>query len=96
MPLESPSFFDNAAHRELDNKVMEDLKSAGVEVLSTGESILLLDTIIRYSNNQLDTNYLALTEAKHLIKTNDEFRNMLATAWERKSYCEIRNLGVYL
>lgn len=92
----SPDRFDAATRDELDRAVND-----AVQVLLGDVSVLnsilqyglLLNAIIGHSNDHLDTKYLGMQHAKKLIDTHGELRGMLDSAWESKSYREIRELG---
>ena len=99
-PLKTlPDRFDAATHHELDRAVdqavEEDLGSASV-LSSNLQYYALLYAIIGRSNGDLDSKYLDLKQAKKLINTHGELREMLDSAWKNKSYREIRNLGTCL
>ena len=95
MPLETlPDRFDDATHQELDRAV----NKAASDALS-GPLILpiqyyyLFNLIVGHSKDDLDPKYLLNSEAKSLIDNCEELQGMLSSAWERRSYREIRNLG---
>ena len=100
MPLESlPDHFDDATHDDLDKAVeqaVEDDLAGGSDLSSNLQYRILLNAIVARSKDSLDRKYLDMEEAKTLIKTHGELRAMLAAAWKRKSFREIRNLGVCL
>ena len=100
MPLESlPDRLDDATHGKLDKavneSVEEDIADTDSEDLSARDHAQLLSAIIEHCDN-LDSKYVGLGQTKKLIKTHGELRAMLDSAWKRKSYREIRNLGVCL
>ena len=102
MPLATeslPDRFDAATHRELDravdSKAVEDHLGDASVLGSNPEYFALLHAIIENSNGDLDTKYLDWGQAKKLI-TQGELRDVLNSAWERKSYREVRNLGTCL
>jgi len=96
MPLETvPDLFDDATHHELDRAVEKDVEDdLGDEsdLSSDWQYVAVLNAIVAYGKD-MDKKYLVMKEAKNLIKTTEELRPMLASAWRRKSYREIRNLG---
>ncbi|KAG9310693.1 hypothetical protein JVU11DRAFT_9287 [Chiua virens] len=97
MPLQSlPDCFDLATHQELDRAVNEDISDVFtvIEHLSPSDYIILLVAIVRHSRGDLDSKYLAFSDAKKLMTTYGELRSMLASARELKSYREIRNLAI--
>jgi len=98
MPLDSlPDRFDAVTHDELDRAV----DKAASKALS-GSLVLpihyfaLLHYIVKHSKGDLDPKYMVLEEAEALIDTYGEVQDMLVSAWERRSYREIRNLGACL
>jgi len=98
MPLESlPDRFDATTHDERDRAV----DKAGSKTLSGSlilpiQYIVLLNYIAWHSKGDLDPKCIALEEAEALIDTYGELKDMLASAWQRRSYREIRNLGACL
>ena len=98
MPLESlPDRFDDATHGKLDKAVNETVEEdiTDAEDLSVRDHAHLLSAIIEHCDD-LDNKYIGPGQGKTLIKTHGEIRAMLDSAWKRKSYREIRNLGVCL
>ena len=99
MPLESlPDRLDDATHDELDKAVeqaVEDDLADGSDLGSSLQYVALLNAIVAHSKG-MDRKYLDMKEAKKLIKTHGELGAMLDSAWKRKSYREIRNLGACL
>ena len=99
MPLESlPDPFEDVTHQELDRAVNE-AASRGLSgpLISPIQYYYLFNHIVGYlPKDDLDTKYLLGREAETLIDNCGELRDMLSSAWERKSYREIRNLGVRL
>ena len=95
MPLQIlPDRFGEAKHKELDkavNEAMEGLYGPHVPILLL--TILLLTCIVDTSNGELDPKFATPGATKTLINTYEDLRAMLSSAWERKSYCDIRNLG---
>jgi len=98
MPLESLRVldrFDDATHLKLDKSVNEAVEGLS-DLVPLSNYAVLLNTIIARSENALDRQYLDMLAATKLIKTHGELRDMLVSAWERRSYREIRNLGACL
>jgi len=101
MPLETvPDLLDDATHNELDIQVQKDTEDDLGDESDLGSWVnaqycMLLNAIIARSKD-MDKKYLDMAEAKNLIKTKEELRPMLASAWKHKSYREIRNLGACL
>ena len=99
MPLEIvPDLLDDDAHNKLDRAVEKtvDDDSGGVSDLSTNLQYTILINAIVAHGKDMDRKFLDLGEAKNLIKTQGELSAMLASAWRRRSYREIRNLGAWL
>jgi len=100
MPLESvPDLFDDATHNELDRaveKAIEDDLADVSDLCANWQYVTVINAIIEYSNGTLDKKHTGLEPPKNLIKTHEELRAMLSSAWRRKSYREIRNLGACL
>ena len=96
MPLETvPDPFDDAIHSELDREVEKAVEDdlGDVPDLSTNlHYVAVLNAVVAHGK-EMDRKYTIMDEAKNLIKTTEELRPMLASAWRRKSYREIRNLG---
>ena len=90
MPLQIlPDRFSEAKHKELDkavNEAMEGLYGPRVP-------IFLLTCIVAASNGELDPKFNSPMVTETLINAYEDLRAMLSSAWERKSYCDIRNLG---
>jgi hypothetical protein len=98
MPLETlPDPLDDATHDEFDKVVNETVEEdiTDAEDLSVRDHVQLLNAIVAHSEG-MDRKYLDMKEAKQLIKTHGGLRVMLTSAWRRKSYREIRNLGACL
>jgi hypothetical protein len=98
MPLETlPDPLDDATHDGLDKAVNETVEDdiTDAEDLSVRDHAQLLSAIIENCDD-LDSKYGLLGQAKRMIKTHGELRAMLTSAWRRKSYREIRNLGACL
>jgi hypothetical protein len=98
MPLETlPDPLDDATHDGLDKAVNETVEDdiTDAEDLSARDHAQLLSAIIENCDD-LDNKYVGLGQAKRMIKTHGELRVMLTSAWRRKSYREIRNLGACL
>ena len=99
MPLDSlPDLFDDVTHNDLDMAVetaVEDDLGDVSDLSSNLQYRILLNEIIAQCE-EMNKKYLILGEAKNLINTQEELRTMLASAWKRKSYREIRNLGACL
>ena len=95
MPLETlPDRFDDATHQELDRAVNEAASDAlSGPLISPIQYYYLLNHIVGHSKDDLDPKYLMIKEAKSLIVNCEELQDMLSSAWERRSYREIRNLG---
>ena len=101
MPLETvPDLLDDATHnrfdREVEIAIEDDLGSDVSDLCSNLHYIAVLNAIIEYSNGTLDKRHTGLEPPRKLMKTHEELRGMLASAWRRKSYREIRNLGACL
>ena len=100
MPLESlPDRFGDATHEELD-KAVNKAALAGWSNLPNPFVVPsfeqnLISYIVRHSKGELDPRYRLLEENETLIEAHQELRDMLVSAWERRSYREIRNLGTY-
>ena len=96
MPLETvPDLLDDATHNELDRaveKAVEDGLGDVSELSSNFQCRILLNAIIEHSKD-MDRKYLGMEEARNLINAKEELRPILASAWRRKSFREIRNLG---
>ena len=93
MPLETlPNRFDDATHDKLDKTVNEVVDIADPEDLSAGAHAYLLGAIVDNCDG-LNKEYLRPAHVKKLFATYEGLRPMLASAWRRKSYREIRNLG---
>jgi len=96
MPLDTvPDLFDADTHNELDRAVEKDVEDDLGDVSELSSDLqyrILLNAIVAGGKN-MDRKYLDNKEAKNLIKTKEELRAMLASAWRSKSYREIRNLG---
>ena len=99
MPLESvPDLFDDVTHNELDRaveKAVEDDLGDVSDLSSNLQCRILLNAIVARGKD-MERKYLDMEEAKHLIKTKEELPPMLVSAWRRKSFREIRNLGACL
>ena len=99
MPLDNlPDLFDDATHNDLDRAVetaVEDDLGDVSDLSSNLQYRILLNAIIAQCE-EMNKKYLILGEAKNLISTQEELRTMLASAWKRKSYRKIRNLGACL
>ena len=104
-PLKTlPDRFDAATHHELDRAVDRAVGDDLGDVSDLGSGLgpyrtllrTLLHGIVENSNGDLDTKYLGLQHAKHVINTHGELREMLDSAWKNKAYREIRNLGTYV
>jgi hypothetical protein len=98
MPLETlPDRLDDATHDGLDKAVNETVEEdiTDTEDLSALHHAHLLSAIIEHCDG-LDSKYVGPGQAKRLIKTHGELRAMLTSAWRRRSYREIRNLGACL
>ncbi|KAI9568063.1 hypothetical protein HD554DRAFT_2172787 [Boletus coccyginus] len=103
MPLETVrDLFDRddayAIHNKLDmqvKKVIEDLFGdvSDPESWANIQYCMLLNAIVAQGED-MDKKYLDLSEAKSLMKTKEELRPMLTSAWKRQSYREIRNLAI--
>lgn len=92
MSLETvPDFFDDTAHQELDRMVNKAAESDALVMPNLG--FLLLYHIVVHSNGDLDPKYLDNKQARLLINRYGALQDMLSSAWARKSYREIRNLG---
>ena len=97
MPLESlPDRFGDV-HEELDKAVNEATPDWNniPNQFTLPFAQILLSYIVHNSNGELDPKYLLLHESKRLIDAHQELRDMLVSAWERRSYRKIRNLGMY-
>ncbi|KAG9311556.1 hypothetical protein JVU11DRAFT_7761 [Chiua virens] len=96
MTLESlPDRFDPTIHQELDRAVNDEVSDVidDIEYLSLSDCFYLLNTIIRHSEGDLNSSYIGGgADAKRLMKT--ELKSMLVSAWQQKSYREIRNLAI--
>ena len=99
MPLETvPDLFDDTTHNELDRaveKAVEDDLADVSDLTSNLQYFAVLYAIVARGKD-MNTKYLDMIEAKNLITTHEELRAMLASAWRRKSFREIRNLGACL
>jgi len=99
MPLETiPDPFDDTTHNELDRaveKTVEDDLADVSDLCANWQYVIVLYAVVARGKD-MNTKYLDMGEAKNLIMTHEELRAMLASAWRRKSYREIRNLGACL
>jgi len=95
MPLEAiPDLFDDATHDELDRaveKTVEDDLADVSDLCANWQYVMVLNTVVARGKD-MNTKYLAMGEAKNLINAKEELRPILASAWKRKSFREIRNL----
>jgi hypothetical protein len=55
---------------------------------------LLLTTIVAHSNQKLEQKYCALNVVRDLIADNVRLKDMLADAWQSKSFKAIRNISM--
>jgi len=96
MPLETvPDLFDDATHNELDRAVEKAVKVhlGDVSDLSISLQYVAVLNAIVARGKDMDRKYLDMEEARNLINSKEELGPILASAWRRKSFREIRNLG---
>ncbi|KAI9566680.1 hypothetical protein HD554DRAFT_2040055 [Boletus coccyginus] len=97
MPLETvPDPFDDATNNELDRaveKAVNDDLADVSDLCAHWQYVNVLNAIIE-NGKDMDRKYLSMTGTRNLIKTHEELRAMLASAWKRKSFREIRNLAI--
>ncbi|KAI6042391.1 hypothetical protein EDC04DRAFT_1000431 [Pisolithus marmoratus] len=90
-----PNTLDDATHEALDRKVNDDvLPCIGEKPWSLGEYLLLLITIVEFSNGTLDPRYASSRASQALMMSHPELDEMLHAALDRKSYRDIRNLDI--
>ncbi|KAI9566675.1 hypothetical protein HD554DRAFT_2174092 [Boletus coccyginus] len=98
MPLETvPDLFDDATHNELDRvveKYVEDDLGDVSDLSANWQHTNVLNAIVMHGKDSMDSKFLVMHEVNKLVKTNKEIRAMLASAWKRKSFREIRNLAI--
>ncbi|KAI9464849.1 hypothetical protein HD554DRAFT_2315779 [Boletus coccyginus] len=98
MPLETvPDLFDDATHSELDRVVEKyvEVDLGNVSDLSANwQYANVLNAIVTHGKDSMDSKFLVMNEVNNLVRTQEELRLMLASAWRRKSYREIRNLAI--
>ncbi|KAI9464839.1 hypothetical protein HD554DRAFT_2174896 [Boletus coccyginus] len=98
MPLETvPDLFDDATHNELDRaaaKAVEDDLGNVSELSSNLQYFAVLNAVVTHGKDSMDKKFLVMNEAKKLFTAKEELLPMLASAWGRKSFREIRNLAI--
>jgi hypothetical protein len=90
--LESvPNDLDDVTHARLD----EEVRNRAIYEPSKGPEaqLLLMHSIISFSEGLLDPKHKDVIEALRLFKKHPELRDKLHEAWTAKSFKEIRNLG---
>jgi len=94
MALESvANILDGNTHVRLDGVVL-DTCNAVIEPSALGAlAFLLLATIVSNSEGTLDPKYGNTTNAKTLLREEEELLEKLNDAWTQKKFEEIRNLS---
>jgi hypothetical protein len=88
MSLKSvPDFLTDEDHARMDEAVKEAMENWPIV------DVLLLGEIVARSEGQLNQKYKEIDNVKALIKENPELSKMLKTAWEKRQFRDIRNLG---
>ncbi|KAI9566688.1 hypothetical protein HD554DRAFT_2174105 [Boletus coccyginus] len=78
----------------VEKDVKDDLSPDDVPDLCTNLHYIALINAIVAHGKDMDEKYLFMKEIKNLLRTKEELRPMLASAWKRKSFREIRNLAI--
>lgn len=89
---------DKTCHDKFDDLVNETMHRAG-PLAEDSPLVLwgvLLSTIVKHSNEQLDPQYRDLDKAVSFLHNNFNLLDMLKEAWRDQSYRKIENLGEYL
>ena len=96
MPLQIlPDRFGEAKHEELDmavNAATQHFNAFSAQQMLPFQQYLLTH-IVAASNGELNPKFNSPMVTETLINAYEDLRAMLSSAWERKSYCDIRNLG---
>ena len=93
-PLAQPSKRERetpaeSSHDGLDQQVMVAMDGQPYS------SLLLLLAIVTFSEGKLDPKYKDIRHAKAILKANPPLTSQLKAAWEKKSFKEIRDLGMF-
>ncbi|KAH7925110.1 hypothetical protein BV22DRAFT_1129298 [Leucogyrophana mollusca] len=81
---------DDATHKSLDDAVLSESGEPSNMIVAAP---LLLD-IIEKSNGTLDTRHASLRAVRELLNQHEELLGMLQAAWRKRSFRDIRNLGM--
>ena len=90
MSLKSvPNSLSDEAHTTMGSAVVKAIKKPPPEDY-------LLMTIVAHSDGLLHPKYNDIRHATALVENNQQLAEMLATAWEKRQFRDIRNLGALL
>jgi hypothetical protein len=81
----------DAVHRRQDEKVLKIVTKITSDPFPS--PIILLTTIVQFSEGLLDPNYKEFSEASGLIEAHPQLAQHLEAAWQAKSFRNIRNLS---
>jgi hypothetical protein len=84
-----PDDFDSDAHKAMD---METLRQMADDPYAPSS---LLSSIVAASKGRLDHRHGHLKSARELIAAHPELKEMLDSAWESKSFRDVRNLSLW-
>ena len=79
-----------SSHDDLDScdqQVLEAMKNRPFDPIS------LLEAIVTFSDGKLDSKYESMRHAKAIIEAHPPLKSQLKTAWDKKTFQEIRDMG---
>ena len=85
-----PNTLSSEAHATLDLKVVNAIKK------QPPEEAFLLWMIVSHSDGLLDPKYIDMSNAIALLEEEQQLTEMLNTAWGKRQFRDIRNLGVVI